>query len=308
MSHNVFNNLAKRFADFRCIPNPNMGWRADFSRHFTIKMLLHQAGKELFKCITSGSISFDNVPSWLSQKPEYERPRSKDNDLGSTVPIDGNMPLWPSERLEYERSGLTDKNAADTVPAYSSYWWFAIQWLLRNVSDSAIMYPMTWKFTKRGDRWESLNAVLIRDVLPRKSSDEKKRNFWAAVARVSEEACLYLAQHCTNAKPQNHISKSQELSSPFEIDYKRQTLQYDGHRIRFPGTRNWQVFLLLYEADGDVVTYKDIEEATSRPDCNVLVGELRTHLKSNAGEAIAKAIENQRGVGYYLDFESLRVP
>ena len=85
----------------------------------------------------------------------------------------------------------------------------------------------------------------------------------------------------------------------------RQTLYYKGQSIQFGGSVFWQMFTMLYDAQGKVVTYEQLKETTHRDDINVAMGDLKRYLTKEGASDLAKAIKNSRLVGYRLDFDAL---
>lgn len=174
-----------------------------------------------------------------------------------------------------------------------TYWWLVLTWISEKDSDTLLILRADANHSTHGARWWETWSPILHEEISRDENPKEFRRLWLSIAKASIRACLFLAPHLKD-------------KSPLTVDKETQTIIFNGHRIRFPGTKNWQLFELLYMANGKTVPFKDIEAKTDRPDHNVFVGELRAHLKSDGGETIAQAIKNQRSVGYFLDLDSLR--
>ncbi|OHB52352.1 MAG: hypothetical protein A2Y12_19500 [Planctomycetes bacterium GWF2_42_9] len=87
------------------------------------------------------------------------------------------------------------------------------------------------------------------------------------------------------------------------IDSKKvQVLIYKNKEYKFGGGETWELFKLLYEAQGKTVEDAHILKF-GQP--NIVVGELRRYLRKHGANEIASAIKKQTKVGYWLDIASL---
>lgn len=75
----------------------------------------------------------------------------------------------------------------------------------------------------------------------------------------------------------------------------------DGQLIRVGGIEAWELFVKLWNARPSPV---DVQAITGR-DGREAISDLKRVLKQAGGHALANAIRNQRGVGYYLDFTTV---
>jgi hypothetical protein len=91
------------------------------------------------------------------------------------------------------------------------------------------------------------------------------------------------------------------------IDSERQVITYRGKEIRFGGEENWQLLQALIKLNGSVLKHEKINELTGRSikEIPLRIGELKKYLKNSQAEFLAKAIKNQRNIGYYFDESEL---
>ncbi len=80
-----------------------------------------------------------------------------------------------------------------------------------------------------------------------------------------------------------------------------QTIIYKGQQFLLGGAGpTWVFFKLLFEKQGDVVTHKEIEDATGHSDTNKLKYDLVKALNKKGARELAKKIKNSHSVGFYL--------
>ena len=86
------------------------------------------------------------------------------------------------------------------------------------------------------------------------------------------------------------------------IDVDTQTVYFDNKKVTISGGgANWKTFKLLFEAGGEIVTYRKIMKITGRDECNKIRYDLcRALCNKDAGD-LANLIKTESSVGLYLD-------
>jgi len=158
---------------------------------------------------------------------------------------------------------------------------FLKHWNIRNVelpfSTTLHERKIDWSWIKH--EYELAEPYFINDFEQLKS-----------VCEASIELCKLMIK----------LRKQQSL----RVDVDKQIIFYKNNTYRLGGTSTWSIFKMLYEAKGDTVLNGDIAEASSQ-EHNIIIGELKRHLKREGAEDIASAIKQQQMVGYWLDFSVL---
>lgn len=82
------------------------------------------------------------------------------------------------------------------------------------------------------------------------------------------------------------------------VDEASQTVEMGNNSARFGGNEAWSVFLKLWKDRPAVIDLSDLTVSESRD----LVREIRKTLRRSGLIGLAKAIKNQKSVGYYFDW------
>jgi len=108
-------------------------------------------------------------------------------------------------------------------------------------------------------------------------------------------------------KVDDSVKFNKTTNRDFDINSENHAITYQGNEIRFGGEENWQLLQALIELDGNVLTHEKINELTGREikEIPLRIGELKKYLKNSNAHFLAKAIKNQRNLGYYFDESEL---
>lgn len=101
--------------------------------------------------------------------------------------------------------------------------------------------------------------------------------------------------------------KSEVSLQPIEISQEDQIIICQGNKIHIGGIENWELLMALIDRNGSPLKHEEIAKMTDRQvnEVPTRIGELKKLLNNCNGRALAKAIKNQRTVGYYFDQSAL---